>query len=306
MCCFIRQNRQGKERPVHVPKPDEPPWLSRALRREADLAFRRRVRTVLAYLRPQPGERILDCGCGRGFYLVFLSRLAPDCRLYGLDRDAEVLRQARRYLPSGISLIQGDACHLPFPDGFFDKAILSEILEHLPDDRAGLAEAHRVLRPGGILAVTVPCRRYPFWWDPVNKARELLGRPPIRRGFWAGIWAHHERLYEEEELVQRVQEAGFRVERVDRFTHYCLPFTHNLVYGLGKEALERGWLPRFLARPADRFHYADTPPAPWNPLTWALALFNLVDRLNDRAEGCRSYVNIALRARRPEQEERTI
>ncbi len=290
----------GKARPIHTPGPDEPPWLARALRREADLAFRRRVRTVLAYLNPQSGDRILDCGCGRGFYLLFLGRLVPGCRLYGLDRETEVLRQAQRHLPPGVSLVRGDVCHLPFPGDFFDKVILSEVLEHLPDDRAGLAEAYRVLRPGGLLAITVPCRRYPFWWDPVNKARELLGRPPIRQGFWAGIWAQHERLYEEEALARRVQETGFVVERVDRFTHYCFPFIHNLVYGLGKEALERGWLPRFLARPANRFHYADAPPAPWNPLTWGLALFNLVDRLNDHAESCRSYVNIALRARRPE------
>jgi len=290
---------QGKERPIHAPRPDEPGWLSRALRREADLAFRRRVRTVLAYLEPRPGERLLDCGCGRGFYLLFLSRLVPGIHLYGLDREIQVLLQARRHLPATVNLVQGDAGRLPFPEGFFDKAILSELLEHLSDDRAGLAEVYRVLRPGGMVAITVPCRDYPFWWDPVNRMRELLGRPPVRRGFWAGIWAHHERLYGEEELRRRVEEAGFLVERVDRFTHYCPPFTHNLVYGLGKEALERGWLPDFLARPADRFSYADAPPSPWNPLTWVLALFDGVDRLNDRAEGCRTYVNIALKARRP-------
>jgi len=66
---------------------------------------------------------------------------------------------------------------------------------------------------------------------------------------------------------------------------------------MGKEALERGCCPT--SRPADRFSYADAPPSPRNPLTWVLALFDGVDRLNDRAEGCRTYVNIALKARRP-------
>jgi ubiquinone/menaquinone biosynthesis C-methylase UbiE len=281
-----------------VEHPSEPEWLRRALSREADLAFRRRVRSVVAYLRPGEGDRILDCGCGRGFYLNFLGRLAP-CELYGVDRDPAVLAQAREHLPHSVSLVQADAVHLPFPDASFDKIVYSELLEHVPDDRVGLAEAFRVLRPGGVVAITVPNRDYPFWWDPVNKTREMLGRPPIREGFWAGIWAEHERLYGQEELVQRVVEAGFVVEDVRRFTHYCLPFTHNLVYGIGKPALERGWLPAWMSRPADRFHYADAAPSPWNPLTWGLALFNLVDRLNDRAEGRRTYVNIALKARRP-------
>jgi ubiquinone/menaquinone biosynthesis C-methylase UbiE len=277
----------------------EPAWLTRALRREADLAFRRRVRTVLEYLVPQAGDRILDCGCGRGFYLLFIGRLEPGCILCGVDRDADVLQQAREHLPASVNLVRSDVVRLPFPDGSFDKIVCSEILEHLPDAPAGLAEVYRVLRPGGVLAITVPNRDYPFWWDPLNKTRELLGRPPIREGFWAGIWAHHERLYRQGELVAQVQQAGFQVEDVRRFTHYCLPFTHNLVYGFGKEALERGWLPRWLSRPADRFQYTDAPPSPWNPISWGLALFDLVDRLNDHAGSRRTHVNLALKAGKP-------
>ncbi len=275
----------------------EPAWLRRALQREADLAFRRRVRTILEYLEPQPADRILDVGCGRGFYLNFLHRLTS-CSLVGVDLDPAVLLRARRHLPTSVTLLQADATSLPFPAASFDKMILSEILEHLPEERPALAEAHRVLRPGGVLAVTVPYRDYPFWWDPINKVRERWGRPPLRGDFLGGIWARHERLYGREELVSRVQEAGFQVEDVRLFTHYCFPFTHNLVYGIGKALLEKGWLPAWLSRPADRFYYADLPASPWNPLLWGLALFDRIDRLNDRAENCRTYVNIALKARR--------
>ena len=52
--------------------------------------------------------------------------------------------------------VQGDALHLPFPDGTFDRVIASEVLEHIPDDVAAMQELARVLRPGGSMAVTVP------------------------------------------------------------------------------------------------------------------------------------------------------
>ena len=66
--------------------------------------------------------------------------------------------------------MRGDAHHLPFPDGSFDVVIISEVLEHIPDDRGAIAEMVRVLRPGGRLAVTVP-----RWWPGAG----LLG--PVRR-----------------------------------------------------------------------------------------------------------------------------
>ena len=54
------------------------------------------------------------------------------------------------------NVVQGDALHLPFPDGTFDRVICSEVLEHLPDDVAAMRELARVLRPGGTMAITVP------------------------------------------------------------------------------------------------------------------------------------------------------
>ncbi len=54
--------------------------------------------------------------------------------------------------------VNGDATCLPFADGSFDRIIASEVLEHVPDDAAALAELSRVLQPGGLLAATVPAR----------------------------------------------------------------------------------------------------------------------------------------------------
>src|SRR3546814_6839351 len=55
-----------------------------------------------------------------------------------------------------IATTQGDGVFLPFPDDTFDRIIAAEVLEHIPDDEGAIAELHRVLKPGGTIAVTIP------------------------------------------------------------------------------------------------------------------------------------------------------
>lgn len=273
--------------------------LERLLRNESDVAYKRRVRTMCEYLDPQPGERILDCGCGMGFYLRTLSTLAR-ADYTGLDGNAETLAFTREALAGrGIPLTRGDVLRLPYADASFDKVLLSEVLEHLPDDRQGLAELRRVLRPGGTLALTVPHRDYSFWYDPINRVAEGVFRRPIRTGPFAGIWANHHRLYRPEELKTRLEEAGFEALDVRCMTHYCFPFTQTIVYTFGKGAIEHHLLPDFILRSTHRFRSEDNPGSPLNPFNWALALFNAFDRLNERDHGAkRTWVNVAVRARR--------
>jgi len=273
--------------------------IERQLRNESDVAYKRRVLTMIEFLDPQPGERILDCGCGMGFYLRAMRSLQP-ARYYGLDGDKRALAFARQALAGlGISLVEGDVLRLPFADSSLDKVLLTEVLEHLPDDRQGLAEIRRVLRPGGILALTVPQRRYPALYDPINRIAEGVFGRPIRHGPFAGIWANHERLYAPEEVTARVQEAGFAILEGRHLTHYCFPFTQTIVYTLGKGAIERGLLPDWVLRSAHRFRSDDNRGSPWNPINWALAVFNAVDRLNAGDTGRKgTYVNYAIKAQR--------
>lgn len=272
--------------------------VERLLRNESDVAYKRRVRTMLEFLDPQPGDRILDCGCGMGFYLRALSSLEKGA-FCGIDGDTEALDFARQALDgTGIALSRGDVLRLPYRDAVFDKVLLSEVLEHLPDDRQGLAEIHRALRPGGMLALTVPQKDYPFLYDPINRVAEGLFHWPIRTGPFAGIWANHCRLYRPEEVVARVREAGFEVLDVRNLTHYCFPFTQTIVYTFGKGAIERGLLPDFVLRSTHRFRSEDNSGSRWNPINWALALFNAVDRLNKDTSPRRTYVNVAIKARR--------
>ena len=101
--------------------------------------------------------RILDIGCGLGLYVRRFRRVSE--RVYGVDVDPAKVRRASRTLDH---IAQAPAERLPYEDGFFDVALLHEVLEHVADDRAAVEEACRVLGPGGYLIIFVPNRLYPF------------------------------------------------------------------------------------------------------------------------------------------------
>ena len=115
----------------------------------------------------QPGERVLDLGCGFGRHAFESMRrgahvVACDFSLAELKdvrgMFAAIREDEAATLPEGAggSATNGDATRLPFADASFDRIIASEVLEHIPDDTAAFRELARVLKPGGTLAVTVP------------------------------------------------------------------------------------------------------------------------------------------------------
>jgi len=284
------------------PTPGRAELIDTLMGAEADMAYRRRTRWMLNRLDLADGLRVLDAGCGLGSHLRLLDRLH---RLDLLGADASPARAARaaREVPAA-AVVRADVTHLPLRGASVDRVLASEVLEHLPDDAAGLAELHRVLRPGGLLVLSVPHADYPFWWDPVNRSLEAAGRAPIRRpGPLVGIWTGHERLYRPADLAERVAAAGFVVEEVEEQTHHAFPFSHQLVYGVGKPLLERGLLPASVGAAVGRFPAEGTAPgrggAVGGAVGAAVAVLRRVDRRNDHLRGDeRTFVSVVLRARR--------
>ena len=278
--------------------------IKQLVNNEADTAFRRRVRTVFEWLEPQDGDHILDCGCGRGFYLKYLQQV-NGCQITGLEYEYRFLKMAQMALNArhdeDVGLVHGDVYSLPFPDNTFDKIIMSEVLEHLDDDEVGLPEVVRVLKPGGLIAITVPNQNYPFWWDPLNKTLERLFDTHIQSGLLAGIWANHTRLYSAEQLRRVALEAGLEVMAERAFTHYCMPFTHNIIYGFGKTILESGMLPDSMAAVADRHRMGQHRASFLNPVRIGISVLDFFDRPNvmDEPAG-RSTVNLCLKGRKPD------
>ena len=274
--------------------------IERFIYNEADMAYRRRVKTIFEWLDPQDGDRIFDGGCGRGFYLRFIRQVCQ-AQLVGVELDPPVIRKAHTALvgETNLSLLNSHLSKLPFVDNYFDKAILSEVLEHVDDDVGVLQSVARVLKPGGLLAITVPNANYPFWWDPINKTLETIFKVHIQYGLWAGIWANHVRLYTEQELASAITKAGLEIVEERRFTHYCFPFCHNIVYGFGKTALEAGILPKSAAVAADRHNVSGRRGGALNPVNLGLYLFEWFDRKNVMCEAIgRATLNLCVLARK--------
>lgn len=121
--------------------------------------MRHRAQTNAAYLLPylKPGQRVLDFGCGPGAISMGLAEaVAPGGEMHGIDMEESQIESARAMAKehgvANATFHVGDVTDLPFADAFFDVAYCHNVLMHVPDTQAVLAEVKRVLKPGGIIA----------------------------------------------------------------------------------------------------------------------------------------------------------
>lgn len=125
-----------------------------SLGRTGDVLRRRRL--VLEALAAAPGERVLDVGCGPGFYVdEILEQVGPEGGAVGIDMSPHMLAIAERRTAGrgNVEFRQGNAISLPVADGEFDAAVCVQVLEYVPDATGALAEMHRALRSGGRVVV---------------------------------------------------------------------------------------------------------------------------------------------------------
>ncbi|MCE5241011.1 methyltransferase domain-containing protein [bacterium] len=150
---------------------------------------RKLVRQLIQRYVNDPEALVLDAGCGTGGTMKELKGAANLC---GCDCSPHALAYCRE---RGFDRVAaGDVAALPYAENTFAAVISCDVLEHLPDDQAGLAEMMRVLRPGGCLIVTVPAHR--FLWSEHDEALA------------------HRRRYSARELRRKLQETGARVVKL--------------------------------------------------------------------------------------------
>lgn len=184
----------------------------------------------------QPGDQVLDLGCGFGRHAFEAARRGA--KVVALDAGAEELRDVRSMFIAMLAAgelgerthagaVRSDALRLPFADGAFDRVIAAEVLEHIPEDTCAMAELTRVLRPGGTMAVTVPrCGPEVVNWLLSDAYHDVPGG--------------HVRIYRRPTIVRRLASCGL------------VPVGHHYAHGLHTPY----WWLRCLVGPANDAHPA--------------------------------------------------
>ena len=158
-----------------------------------------------------PGVRAIDIGAGQGRHSYEMLRRGAEVTAFDMSESdmADVsemfgaLVAAGEVPESGNAQTRvGDALGLPYEDASFDVVLMSEILEHIPDDESAIAEMVRILKPGGLAAVTVP-RYWPekICWALSDEYHEVEGG--------------HVRIYRASELADKLRAAGLEVTGTD-------------------------------------------------------------------------------------------
>ncbi len=183
---------------------------------------------VRRWCRAVPESRILDVGCGTGYFTRLLAK--DGAQVTGLDREQLFIDYACRQnetdrLP--VSYVRGDALDLPFADASFDVVASHTFLTVIHDPEKAIAEMRRVLRPGGVLACVTPMSFLPEALDPGSYPEECT---------WAEEFnLLYDRLYQTYDRIDPAMgyARGIKPEKVPRFLA-AQGFSNVSAFPLGK------------------------------------------------------------------------
>ena len=152
------------------------------------------------------GGSVLDVGCSSGFSIEHYAKQRLDIHYTGTDIAEHNIAYAKKHR-SQFRFEHAPAESLPFADTQFDAITMLDVIEHVIDADTVLKEAHRVLKPGGLLIIFVAQEHHPLfqiiWWAWIKAKGK--------------VWDHaHLRVYNKKTLISDIEKAGFKLQEFKR------------------------------------------------------------------------------------------
>jgi len=156
------------------------------------------IRWAIAFMDVQPTDHVLDVGCGSGVAIKLIAQIAVEGFVAGIDYSEEMVQQtlkrnAAAVRAGRVEIKHGNVATLPYDDESFDKVIATETFNFWPDPVANLQEVHRVLRPGGLVALAMEGSKEAPNWQKLAALADRMGLS----------------IYSGAEMEERLTEAGF-------------------------------------------------------------------------------------------------
>lgn len=150
------------------------------------------IKLIDRYYKLKHNAKVLDLGCGTGMMLNYLSKYG---KVFGLDNNLEAIKYSKKKSPQAKIIFGSLPDHLPKEK--FDLITALDLIEHIDKDTDGLEAISNILKPKGILIITVPA--YQFLWSGQDKL------------------SRHKRRYTLSELKIKLKQAGFEIKKISYY-----------------------------------------------------------------------------------------